>query len=430
MEGWFKLKNGISLFAVHSLPENDIRIINCVRCLNLKDQVIVEKKFGMSFDGYDVKELTDEEQKRYTEVISQLLFKGINILKTARYGTPDYEKKLKEISRIFYEANKENNVEREMIEDNQEPEEVKNMEPRKIEIVAESEEAIETKDEEVVETNKKARRKDTRNLIVYLNNVYTKEELVDALSHINEERAQMFYRYWGPELDGNNIDESLTEQEIFGTKLYGLRSLSAYLMRQDKERAIEAGFKPREKKKKTEVKKEEPAVSLIELDSEVCNTVAEESDTSIPIIEDVSQASNTEEKENLEETESKELPLILNAFDMQVKDERGFSKDDYILIKNIFNSPKFKELLFSSVPLEEAIVIALIHVGYNGRTFSIQEVADFLKTTPEDVKDRALIGIDFCRSLAMKGFESYENSLKLQYQRMAIKDLGDNSDSN
>ena len=420
------MKNGVSLFAVHSLPENDIRIINCVRCLNLKDQVIVEKKFGMSFDGYDVKELTDEEQKRYTEVISQLLFRGINILKTARYGTPDYEKKLKEINKLFYEENKAENNKVKGNDDSKKTEEVKSVEATKIEIIAEPEVVPE---EKVSGKDKKPKRKDTRNLMLYLNNVYTKEELVSALSHINEERAQMFYRYWGPELDGNNVDESLTEKEIFETRLYGLRSLSAYLMRENKERAIAAGFKPREKKKKPEPKKEEPIVNLTTPDSEVCNDVVEESNISIPIIEDISLPSNPEVKESLETTESKEPPLILNVPNIPVKDNKGFDKKDYLLIKNIFNSPKFKELLFSSVPLEEAIVIALIHIGYNGHTFSIKEVADFLKTTPEDIKDRALIGIDYCRSLAIKGFENYENNLKLQYQRKFIKESGDNSDS-
>lgn len=104
-------------------------------------------------------------------------------------------------------------------------------------------------------------------------------------------------------------------------------------------------------------------------------------------------------------------PTEKAAVDETVKDEKGFTKKDYEIIQMIINSSEFKEMIKMKFPLEEVMVVTLLHYGYQGRTFTVDEIAAFLNTTRENVVDIARRSTQTYRELINRKLDMYEQAL-------------------
>ncbi len=105
--------------------------------------------------------------------------------------------------------------------------------------------------------------------------------------------------------------------------------------------------------------------------------------------------------------------VVLDSSDvtLEVKDEKGFSKKDYEIIQMIINSLEFKEMLKMNFPLEEVMVATLLHYGYQGKTFTIDEIAMFLNTSRDNVVDIARRSTQTYREMINRKIDMYEKAL-------------------
>ena len=77
----------------------------------------------------------------------------------------------------------------------------------------------------------------------------------------------------------------------------------------------------------------------------------------------------------------------------------------------IISSDEFKEMIKMQFPIEEVMVATLLHYGYLGRTFTVDEIALFLNTSRENVIDIARRSTQTYRVMINKKIDMYEEAL-------------------
>lgn len=92
-------------------------------------------------------------------------------------------------------------------------------------------------------------------------------------------------------------------------------------------------------------------------------------------------------------------------------DEKGFTKKDYEIIQMILNSDEFREMTKLNFSLEEVMVATLLHYGYQGRTFTVDEITLFLNTTRDNVVDIARRSVQTYREMINRKLDMYEAAL-------------------
>ncbi len=97
--------------------------------------------------------------------------------------------------------------------------------------------------------------------------------------------------------------------------------------------------------------------------------------------------------------------------DLKVTDEKGFTKKDYEVIQMIINSDEFKEMIKMNFPIEEVMVATLLHYGYQGKTFTIDQIAAFLNTSRDNVVDIAKRSMQTYREMINRKIDMYEKAL-------------------
>ncbi len=96
----------------------------------------------------------------------------------------------------------------------------------------------------------------------------------------------------------------------------------------------------------------------------------------------------------------------------EIKQEhRNFNREDLLFIQSIINQTEFQTMIKMSFTIEEVLVALMLHYGFNGKTFSIPEIASFLNTDEGTVKDIAKRSIGKYKELMNKKFDEYEEHL-------------------
>lgn len=96
---------------------------------------------------------------------------------------------------------------------------------------------------------------------------------------------------------------------------------------------------------------------------------------------------------------------------LEIKDEAGFTKEDYLLIQSIISSPEFKEMIKLNFSIEEVVVASFLHYGRNGKTFSVDQIATLLGIEGNEVIEIARRSIASYKELINKKFDLYEQAL-------------------
>ncbi len=218
------------------------------------------------------------------------------------------------------------------------------------------------------------------NLIAYFNNLYSFEELNDVIKSLKEEEQKGIYAVCGELLNGENTKEdTLPKEERTKVNTHYLPKVKSRL-------------------KKLYPKRNAEDASIIEEPLEIKKSSNLESSLSI-------QTSIRNENENT-------YPLVENISGVTVKDNIGFTKEDYLDIVKIFNSQEFKELTRLNLPLEEVIVASLLHHGFKGKRFSIEDLEKFLGISREMIIGIAKKSTETYRSAINEKINEYEMRLE------------------
>lgn len=231
---------------------------------------------------------------------------------------------------------------------------------------------------------KKRRRLD--NLVGYFENLYTVEELKVAMENgLFQDQIDVIYRICGINLDGvTNSSPTKKDRSKLGTIIAP--------------------------KLKNELQKLYPG-RKVEFDTGTLNINNSVSLTSA-FVKDEPLYVSTSKK-----TTSVAQNVILSEQNVDlVSDEKGFTKEDYNFVYNIINSEEFKEILKLRLPVEEVLVATLIFHGYHGKTFSVNEAAEFLNTTPEDIIAVSRKVLDTYKEFVASRLGMHEESLQEQVQ--------------
>ena len=213
------------------------------------------------------------------------------------------------------------------------------------------------------------------NLRAYFNNLYTYEELDAVIKSLKDEEQRGLYAVCGKLLDGNDTKEdTLTKEERSKVNTHYMPKVRSRLKKLYPER---------------QVKDEEEEKVIATPDTK---KVAQE-----PVV--------------TSEVVSGEYPLISKVLGVTIKDNIGFTKKDYLDILKIFNSEEFKELTRLNLPLEEVIVASLIHHGFQGKRFSIEDLEKFLGISREAIIEIARRSTETYRQVINEKINDYEENL-------------------
>ena len=136
-------------------------------------------------------------------------------------------------------------------------------------------------------------------------------------------------------------------------------------------------------------------------------------------VETVAAASviDAEPRENSEEKELENLvkpPVVSNKVVEPAsnnQEQQTLSAADFKDIKKIFNSPEFIEFTKTGFPIEQVVVASLFH-GFLGRSFTIGEIAAFLKIDQSVVKEMIADSVEMYREMLNRKIDNYILELK------------------
>lgn len=213
------------------------------------------------------------------------------------------------------------------------------------------------------------------NLLGYFNNLYSYEELDAVIKTLKDEEQRGIYAVCGVLLNGENTKEDTLSKEERGR--------------------VNTHYLP---KVKSRLKKLYPD-RVVKEDSVV--------EVTTPVVKETTVVSNEE---------------LTKPLGVVVKDEIGFTKEDYLDIVKIFNSEEFKELMRLNLPLEEIIVASLIHHGFKGKRFTIEDLERFLGVSREVIMEIARKSTEEYRKAINERIDEYENNLlKLMINNDGVK---------
>ncbi len=378
-------KNLFSYFEVEG--DDKLKLIDCIETLNADYRDILVKRCGPKFDGESENVIIPTERTKFYQAILPKLKMALDLVKPLERGSEEY---LEKISFLFNAS------------------------------------ANNTKSGKL------------SNLIAYFDNAYTFEELKAVIDSLDEVEKDTIYSVCGSLLDGENTKEvSRDLRKKFNTGFMPKVRFRLAKLYPGRNKAVDeygkrksVGDVAKVKESKTLVKSDLP-----DIESVTSTKLVEEKTIAVldgaELVEDahISQEDTNHELEvdrenlslsktavigkNLEDCQvTEQINLAENNFiDKPVKDEKGFTKKDYEIIQMIINSDEFKEMIKMKFPLEEVMVATMLHYGYQGRTFTVDEIATFLNTTRDNVVDIARRSTQTYRELINKKLDMYEQAL-------------------
>ncbi len=419
-----KGKDTKNLFLYFDIDDDSLKrsvLLDCIETLKESDKEILIKRCGPLFDGEDNETINPTERSRFHQVILPKLRMALDLVINLERGSAAYNDKLNYLKEIFNAGTKSK----------------------------------------------------VSDLIAYFNNSYSYEELKSIIDSFDPIERDVFYAICGPMLDGKDCKEvGKSSRGKFNTsympklknrlgKLYPGRNSSV------------DGFgkkKPTEKKvpNTNDIPKSLGGSSAREVVQTDLSNGVNADRVPLTVISDVGfnqgdgedlgnnngnvvipsvVVSSTEQEpvslghvgEQIHEERREENPLVvadslganegelnrdgdtpvsdLNNEELPViKDEKGLTKNDYQIIQMIINSDEFKEMIKMNFPLEEVMVATLLHYGYQGRTFTVSEIAAFLNTTREVVIDIARRSTQTYREMINRKLDMYEASLVKEFK--------------
>lgn len=297
------------------------------------------------------------------------------------------------------------------------------------------------------------------NLIAYFDDAYTFEELKKVIDSLSQKESETMYAICGPKLDGNDTSDvsKLWRSKISNSIIpkIRIRLYNNFPGKNPKiddmvKKANQAASERSKNKRKESGAVEAKNTGVGILTSEKNNTnsgsvVAKKTESSLTakkdtleeVIKTVSglaheapvQVSSTHLGEipeeihyNEEDDVRRQIPYedIKTHLDnhnapvnisLEIKDEAGFTKEDYLLIQSIISSPEFKEMIKLNFSIEEVVVASFLHYGRNGKTFSVDQIATLLGIEGNEVIEIARRSIASYKELINKKFDLYEQAL-------------------
>lgn len=313
-----------------------------------------------------------------------------------------------------------------------------------------NEEEFTSKLKELVANDIKIYKPDFVSLLVYFKNHFTYEELALAIDELSDNDKRIIQKRFGPKLDGEGGEklerrENLTYNANVIPKLknklkllYPERAMyvtsvskkgtpsSANEQVEVKERNEEEIMKVNETSETT--KENEKIVSQV-IVNEVVAPEATEKEMILPEpekeknlernVETVAAASIIDAKptESIKEDTLENLvtpPVVSDNPVEQTNNNQGqqtLSAADFKDIKKIFNSPEFVEFTKTGFPIEQVVVASLFH-GFLGRSFTIGEIAAFLKIDQSVVKEMIADSVEMYREMLNRKIDNYILELK------------------
>lgn len=250
--------------------------------------------------------------------------------------------------------------------------------------------------------SKKNKRSD---LISYFDNAYSFEELDKIVKELNSDEQALIYKACGSKLNGIDTQElTADEKKKFNLSIFPKFKPRLYKFYPGRNAKVDEDVKKMNSRGKATalVSKKDSVIP-----SKKTSTVSEKEINP-------SDAISKEVKSRPDVVLQEEQISVLNGKD-DVMDEKGLTKKDYEIIYAIINSEEFKELIKMNFPIEEVVVASLLHYGYDGKTFTIDQISAFLSTDRKKVVEIAKKSINTFRELMNKKFDIYEKVLLKEY---------------
>lgn len=349
---------------LHVTENTEEILIDCVSKLSDADKKIVIKNCGLNFDGQDTKKLDGEERKRYYIYILPTLYKFFKLLQSIRRDTSNYQEIL----------------------------DTMNIQEQTQTKAKKGNDQFFTKNT----PTPKRPHKSLNNLLAYFDNAYTFEELQFVIEDLPSTDASLIYTICGPDLDGTNNKEvsSETRLDIYNRILPKIKTRLFKYYPGKNEVMDESVRSQRESISKS--KKYKSIIAAKDTCPEIKNTGA--TVTTVGFIQ--VYVTNYEPKE------------------IFIKNLNNRTRKEYQSIREILNSPRFLKLIKVGFPVDQLLVVILLHGGGMNSSLSIEETAKFLRTHPNQVLVLARQAMDSYRkckeSISSETVDSYfTNVLKL-----------------
>lgn len=404
-------KDTKNLLLYLNVPDDKIDILfDCISSLNKDDLKILVKNCGENFDGVGSSTLNEDERSRLYYAILPKLSDCYQSLLGLERNSSSYDNLLKSLS------------------------------------------------EKLTPT----RHTSISNLIAYFDNAYTFEELKEVIDSLSAAESETMYSVCGPKLDGKDTKEvSKLWRSKLGNSLVPKIRIRLYNKFPGKNlkidamvrKANQAASERTKNKRKTETaktsKKQEQQKSKdgVSLNNQVSALPSDDikkthssgvvADTSNTLIRQELSVESGIEDEGVAEEQGQDILVQLvhnnqpkqpveapkadsllvhsqddkNEESKEIRDEKGFTKEDYILIQSIISSEEFKEMIKMKFSIEEVVVVSFLHYGSKGKTFTIDQIATLLGLSKEEVVNIARRSVATYKELMNKKFELYEQAL-------------------
>lgn len=347
-------KNTRKLFDYLEVPEENKGIIlDELNCFEAEDLAIIKKNCGENFDGNSKEILTSREKYRIYTVLLDRLSEGYRTLVDIKDDLEKYKQTLIDLHEQW----------------------------------------------------KKRRKVD--DLVSYLENLYTVLEIKQVLSkYFTLKEIELIYSVCGENLRGQ-VNSNVSREEHCKFTRITIPKLKKRLCREYPGRATQFD---------TGALYINKNISAIENMVEEITPSAVESESTISMVEEIIEpkveiVAQDKEQEAIINDSSNENEV--RAF---VSTKKEFTKADYEFVANIINSAEFKELLKLRFSAEEVMVATLIYYGYQDKKYTVQEIAEFLNTTVDDVIDIARRTLKAYNELVASKLDMYEQELKKTYK--------------
>ncbi len=401
-------KDTKNLFVYLEVPNDKVDVLfDCISSLNKDDMKILVKNCGEDFDGVGHVNLNTEERSRLYYAILPKLSDCYHSLLMVEKDSSEYCNLLKSLS----------------------------------------------------EKLRPVRQTSVSNLIAYFDDAYTFEELKTVIDSLSQKESETMYAICGPKLDGNDTSDvsKLWRSKISNSiipkiriRLYNsfpgknpkiddmVKKANQAASERSKNKRKESseskvnssgtGALTPEKKNTTSgsavVKKDEKSL-IVKNDNlgetgkfaggvihealgQSLSAHFEEAPEEINQDEDVNSRRQILPEEDVSHLDNHNVPVNIT---LEIKDEAGFTKEDYLLIQSIISAPEFKEMIKLNFSIEEVVVASFLHYGRNGKTFSVDQIATLLGIECNEVVDIARRSIASYKELINKKFDLYEQTL-------------------
>lgn len=373
--------------------ENFEKIFDCISALTESDMKILVKNCGENFDGVGCGKLTQTERSRLYFFILPKLKDAYGMISSKEKGSAEYEVALKAVTRLLAVKSATSTV----------------------------------------------------NLLNYFNNSYTYLELKEIIDSLPSFEKDVVYAVCGEMLNGESdkeVEKSLRTKFTtnympkikrgLAKKYPGKNAKVDELIKKANTRGRINTSDVKNKMAQLSGEIEKPVVEVryeVVEDKRTSLKSSESTGEVVEILEETDEMKNaiilpSEEVKKAKQLDAKPAVDADDIFDngaivhsscedipTVIRDENGFSKQDYEIISYIINLPEAKEMIKLNFSLEDVMVATLLHYGYKGKVFSVREIALFLGTTEVNVVDIARRTVKMYRELINKKFDMYEEKL-------------------